>query len=260
MFCVREGMLVDSHCHLDCIADGEISRAIFDARAKGVRCILCPGISMESFPRILEIVMMDDCLFAAVGVHPEEEKVQQPTLTDLLSLGQHKKVVAVGETGLDFYHGDSAVQQTRQIELFKLHILAAQELKKPLIIHSRDASKETGQILTATKASSVGGVMHCFTGDLAMAQMIIDLGFYISFSGIITFKNADNLRHVAKNIPIEKILIETDSPYLAPVPMRGKPNEPAYLPYIAEFMAELLGISYEQFVNQTTENFLRFLA
>lgn len=251
-------MLADSHCHLDCIADAELSRAIIAARAKGVKYILCPGISFESFPKVLNIVEGDDDLFAAVGVHPEEEEVHQPSLEELLTLGQHKKVVAVGETGLDFFHGNSELQQARQIALFKLHIQAAKELNKPLIIHSRDAAVEMLKILTAENVGEIGGVMHCFTGDLAMAQELIALGFYISFSGIITFKKTERLHEVIKNIPLEKILIETDSPYLAPVPMRGKPNEPAYLPYIATFAANLLGMSCEAFANRATENFLRF--
>ncbi len=255
-------MLADSHCHLDCLDlspyKQEVHKAIVAARLKGVKYILCPGITVEAFPNILKIVETEADLFAAVGVHPTEKEAHQPTLNELIELAQNKKVVAIGETGLDFYEGKDEVNTKKQIDLFKLHIRAALELNMPLIIHAREADKEIIEVLETEKAKRVGGVMHCFTGSLAMAEAALRLGFYLSFSGIITFKNAEKLRNIAKTIPIDKILIETDAPYLAPVPMRGKPNEPAYLPYTAEFMATLLGISYESFVNQTTENFLRF--
>ena len=255
-------MLTDSHCHLDGLDlssyDGDVHKAIAAARRKGVKYILSPGVTFEAFPEILKIVETDNDLFASVGVHPTEENVYQPTLTELITLGQNKKVVAVGETGLDFYYGKDEAKRKQQTSLFKLHIKAAQELNKPLIIHARDADQEIIDILTNEDAKTIGGVLHCFTGSLAMAEAAIDLGFYISFSGIITFRNAENLRNIAKKIPLEKMLIETDAPYLAPVPLRGKPNEPAYLPYIAEFMANLLNVSYESFTNQITENFLRF--
>jgi len=255
-------MLADSHCHLDCLDlknyNGDLSKAIAAARLKEVQYILCPGISIEAFPRVLEISESDIDLFAAVGVHPTEKEVRQPTLDELLILGENKKVVAIGETGLDFYRGDIEAERKRQIDLFKLHIKVARELAKPLIIHARSADQDIIKILTDEHDKEIGGVMHCFTGSLDMAKKAIDLGFYISFSGIVTFKNAEDLRNVAKNIPLDRILIETDAPYLAPVPMRGKPNEPAYLPYVAEFMAELLNIPYDRFTGATTENFLRF--
>jgi TatD DNase family protein len=255
-------MLTDSHCHLDCLDlssyGNEVSHAIAAARRKGVKYILCPGVSIEALPNILKIVETDADLLASIGVHPTEEKVHQPTLNEIVTLGQNKKVVGVGETGLDFYYAANDDERRRQTELFKLHIHAAQKLDKPLIVHARDADKETIGILVSEQAKTVGGVLHCFTGSLSLAEAAIDLGFYISFSGIITFRKAENLREIAKKIPLEKMLIETDAPYLAPTPLRGKPNEPAYLPYIAEFMAKLLEMSYESFASQTTENFLRF--
>lgn len=256
-------MLADSHCHLDGLdlksySGGDLGQAIAAARANGVRYILCPGVTLEGFPNILKIVAEDVDLFAAVGVHPTEEHVYQPKLDDLLILGDNKKVVAIGETGLDFHYSNDESNKIVQLELFKLHIQAARELSKPLIVHARDADLEVITVLREEQAEKIGGVMHCFTGSLTLAKAALDLGFYISFSGIITFRNADSLRAIAQEIPLEKLLIETDAPYLAPVPMRGKTNEPAYLPYIAEFIARLLGISNEEFSNQTTENFLRF--
>ncbi|HBS52006.1 MAG TPA: TatD family deoxyribonuclease [Coxiellaceae bacterium] len=255
-------MLADSHCHLDMLDlepyGGDIHNAIAAARAKGVKYILCPGTSVENFPAVLKIVETDQNLFAAVGVHPGEENVYQPNLQELINLAQNKKVVAIGETGLDFYYIKDEIKRKQQIELFRLHIQAAKSVKKPLILHARDADLDIIRILQEEEIKKVGGVMHCFTGSLDMAKAALDLGFYISFSGIVTFKNAEHLRNIAKNVPVEKILIETDSPYLAPMPVRGKSNEPLYLPYIAEFMANLLGISYEAFAAQTTENFLQF--
>lgn len=255
-------MLTDSHCHLDCLDlknyAGKVENAIAAARLKGVKYILSPGVSLEELPGVLEIVSNDDDLFAAVGVHPSEKKARNPTLEDLLSLGENKKIVALGETGLDYYYGGEDAERKRQNDLFRLHIKAAKYLKKPLILHARDADQDIIEILTKEDAKEVGGVLHCFTGSLEMAKAAVELGFYISFSGIITFRNADSLRDVAKNIPLECIMIETDAPYLAPTPVRGKSNEPVYLPYIADFMAEMLDISYESFANQTTENFLRW--
>ena len=253
-------MLTDSHCHLDCLDlanyDGDVHQAIAAARLKGVQYILSPGVSLETFPDVIKIVEHDPGLFAAVGVHPTEEKVKQPSLDDLLQFGQHEQVVAIGETGLDFYYATEAIDRKRHEDLFRLHIKAAKELKKPLIIHARDADQEIIRILKEERAQEIGGVLHCFTGSMEFAKEAIALGFYISFSGIVTFKNAHSLREVAKIVPLNKMLIETDAPYLAPEPMRGKPNEPAFLPYTAEYMVNLLEIPYDSFINKTTENFL----
>lgn len=254
-------MLTDSHCHLDLLNldnhEGLIERAIAAARQKGVKYMLCPGVTLEDSARILQLVEGDDNLFAAIGLHPEIKVTHQPTFEQLAILSQQQKVVAVGETGLDFFHGKGAVEQLRQKQLFELHVRVAQELNRPLIVHSRDAERETMEILTDTQAGQVGGVMHCFTGNKDMAGTAIALGFYISFSGIITFPNAATLRQVIRTLPLDRILIETDAPYLAPQPMRGKPNEPAYLPYIAEYLADFLAIPYETLARQTTENFFR---
>ena len=255
-------MLADSHCHLDCLDltlySGDVKQAIAAARAKNVQYMLCPSVDIENFPRILEIVQDDPDLFAAVGLHPTEKNSRDTDLSEILTLAQHKKVVGIGETGLDYFYAENAAQIQRQKELFKMHIQAAKELNKPLIVHTRDAEVDTIKLLTEEGAVDTGSVIHCFTGSSDFATKVLELGFYISFSGIITFKNAENLRQIAKQVPLDKMLIETDAPYLAPVPMRGKPNEPAYLPYIAEFMAQLLGLPYESFAEQMTQNFLRF--
>lgn len=255
-------MLSDSHCHLDCLDltpyGGDVRKAIDAAREKDVKYILCPGLDIERFPGVLKIVETDANLFAAVALHPTEKDSHEPTLDELLTLGQNKKVVSIGETGLDFYYVKDIPEQERQINLFKTHIQAAKFLNKPLIVHSRDAESDTIKLLINEEAMRVGCVIHCFTGSQAFAEKIIELGFYISFSGIITFKGAHNLREIAKSIPLDKILIETDAPYLAPVPVRGRPNESIYLHHIAELIANLRGMSYDLFTTQTTSNFLRF--
>jgi hydrolase, TatD family len=255
-------MLADSHCHLDRLDlgpyDGDLHKAIAAARAKDVNYILCPGIDLEHFPNILKIAETENNIFASIGVHPTEEDAHEPTLDELTALGQNEKIVAIGETGLDFYYATNDLQREHHKKLFKLHIQAAKALNKPLISHSRDADADTINILTEEDAKTVGGIMHCFTGSQAMAEKTIELGFYISFSGIVTFRNAHALREIAKWVPLEKMLIETDAPYLAPVPVRGKSNEPVYLHYIAEFIAKLRGISYDAFAAQTTANFLQF--
>ncbi len=254
-------MLTDSHCHLDCLDlknySNDVQIAINAARVKDVKYILSPGVSLETLPDVLNIVRNNPNLFAAIGVHPTEEDARYPVLNELLSLGDDQKIVGIGETGLDFYHLNQADTCQHQADLFKLHIQVARELKKPLIIHARNADREIIDILRDENAGEIGGVLHCFTGSMAMAMAAIELGFYISFSGIITFKNAHNLREIAKVVPLDKILIETDAPYLAPEPVRGKSNEPAYLPYIAEYISELLQLGYERLSGITTENFLR---
>lgn len=255
-------MLADSHCHLDLldltVYNGELHKTITAARAKDVKYILCPGVDIESFPNVLKIAETDSSIFAAVGLHPSEKDAYEPSLNELIALGQNKKVVGIGETGLDFYYAKDELERERQRRLFKLHIQTAKALNKPLIVHARDAEADIIKLLTDEEASAVGGVLHCFTGSNAFAEKALELGFYISFSGIVTFRNAQTLREIAKTIPLDKMLIETDAPYLAPVPLRGKPNEPLYLHYIAELIAELRGMSYHAFAVQTTDNFLRF--
>lgn len=252
-------MLVDSHCHLDRLDlapyAGSLDRALDFARQEGIGHFLCVCIDMENYADVLEIAERYADVNASVGLHPTEVVEDEPSIEDFISKGQHKKIVAVGETGLDYYHENTSptLQQAR----FRRHIHAAKALNKPLIVHSRSAKEDTIRILTEENASQVGGVLHCFTEDWEMAEKAIALNFYISFSGIVTFQNALTLKEVAKKVSIERILIETDSPYLAPKPYRGKPNQPAYVRYVAEEIALLRGISFETVAEKTTENFFR---
>jgi TatD DNase family protein len=251
-------MLVDSHCHLDQIDlnefAGDVGNIIAQAQAQGVSHFLCVCIDMDNVQAVLDIASRYDFVDASIGVHPNEQ-TQNPSVETLLALAEHPKVVAIGETGLDYFRttDDLALQQERFIN----HITVAKQLNKPLIIHTRAAQEDTIRIMTEQKADTVSGVMHCFTEDWAMAEQALDLGFYISFSGIITFKNADMLRDVAARVPMDRLLIETDSPYLAPVPMRGKQNQPAYIRYVAEFLAELRGLSLEDLAKATADNYFR---
>lgn len=255
-------MIVDSHCHLDCIdlADHEnsLDTLIQKAQANDVEYFLCVCIDLENFPKVLAIAERYPFISASVGVHPNDRESTEASAEELVAFAQHPKIVAIGETGLDFYYhkDDNLWQQER----FRQHIRAAVACKKPLIIHTRDARQETIQIMQEEGADRVGGVMHCFTEDLTMAQAAMDLNFYISFSGIVTFKNAKALQEVAQHIPLERMLIETDSPYLAPVPHRGKQNQPAYVKHVAEFIADLRGESYATIAEHTTRNFYRLFA
>ncbi len=249
--------LVDSHCHLNCLDltehAGELDVALLAAKDVGVQHMLCVCIDLENFPAVLAIAEQHDNITASVGLHPTERSGQEPEVEDLVRLSDHPKVVAIGETGLDYYRctDDNAWQRER----FLRHIEAAKMVQKPLIIHSRAAKEDTLSILRAEEAWDVKGVMHCFTEDWDMAKKAIDLGFYISFSGIVTFRNAVELKEVAQKVPLDRMLIETDSPYLAPTPHRGKPNEPAYVRFVAEHIAELRGVPVEEIAEQTTANF-----
>lgn len=250
--------LVDSHCHLDQLDlsahDGELSNALIEAAVQGVQHLLCVCITLKDFPQVLAIAQAYPQVSASVGLHPNEEVTSaEPTADDLVLLAQDKKIIALGETGLDYYR--STGDLTWQHERFRQHIRAAKKVNKALIIHSRQAREDTLRILKEEGANTVGGVMHCFTEDLAMADAAMELGFYISFSGIVTFPNAKEIQAVAKQIPLERMLIETDSPYLAPVPHRGKSNEPAYVRYVAEYIAQLRGIDVVELAEQTTKNF-----
>lgn len=248
--------IVDSHCHLDMLdltADqGDLTRILERARQAGVKHILNVSVTLADFPKVLQAAEQYSFVSASVGLHPNEQG-EEVDVETLLKLGQHKKVIAIGETGLDYYRstGDLAWQQER----FRTHIQAAIALKKPLIIHTRDAKDDTLSILQHANAQQVGGVMHCFTEDYAMAKQALDLGFYISFSGIVTFKNAAQIQNVAKRIPLDRMLVETDAPYLAPVPYRGKTNEPSYVLHTATYIAEMRGISLDELAEQTTQNF-----
>ena len=252
--------LVDSHCHLDKLDltnhSGDLSKALAHAAEIGVGHMLCVCITLENFPDVLQIAQNFKHISASVGLHPNEQNVpHEPTADDLIKLARDKKVVAIGETGLDYYRstGDIGWQQER----FRQHIRASKKSGKPLIVHSRQAKEDTLTILKEENADAVGGVLHCFTEDWQMAQAALDLNFYISFSGIVTFKNATDIQDVAERMPIDRMLIETDSPYLAPIPFRGKPNEPAYVRYVAEFIAQRRGIDVVELAEKTSENFFR---
>jgi len=254
-------MLIDSHCHLDRLNGVSVDAALQAAEALDVTYFLCPGVALNESAPILELAKQyPKKIVAAIGSHPTEEITKTITAAQIIELADRPEVVAIGETGLDYYpHTDELTdeQKAMQVARFREHIHAAQELKKPLIIHSRNAKEATLQILQEEGAANIGGVMHCFTYDWAFADEVIKLGFYIGISGIVTFKNAHTLREVVVNLPFEKILLETDAPYLAPTPYRGKPNMPAYLFYIAEQVAQLKGVSLQVTGDVTSENFWR---
>ena len=250
-------MLVDSHCHLDrldlSLVDGKLTGLLTAAAELDVAHFLCVSINLEDYPAMLAIAEQHDRISASVGLHPNEQDGHDPGIDELVDYAKHPKVIAIGETGLDYFRSEGDLDWQR--DRFRRHIAAAKQTGKPLIIHSRDAKEDTLKILEEESAGEVGGVMHCFTGDWDMAQRAMDLNFYISFSGIVTFKNARELQEIATRMPAERYLVETDSPYLAPVPHRGKPNQPAFVRHVAEFIAELRGESYEQVAAVTTENF-----
>ncbi len=252
-------MLVDSHCHLDHL-NLDITAVLERAWANNVKHVLSVGLDPVQSLAVVSIAENYPHVSASIGIHPTEKLDKELSVEDLLKLADHPKVVAIGETGLDFYRTEDKADQIIQEARFRAHIRAARQLKKPLIIHSRMARGETIQILQEENAQDIGGVLHCFTESLEMAKQAIDLNFHISFSGIITFKNSVELQEVAKNIPLDKILIETDAPYLAPMPFRGKPNEPAYLKYTAEKMAELRGEPIEKIAEMTTRNFFELFS
>lgn len=249
-------MLVDSHCHLNF---PELSENIQSVRQlmqdQHVGHALCVSVTLDKFPEVLALAEQYDNFYASVGVHPDYENIKEPTVEELVRLANHVKVVAIGETGLDYFRltGDLEWQRER----FRTHIRAAAIAKKPLIIHTRNAVEDTLRIMREEGVERVGGVLHCFTESLEMALAAIEMGFYISFSGIVTFKNALQLKEVARKIPLNRILIETDSPYLAPVPFRGKTNQPAYVKYVGQEVANLRDISFEEVAEATTANFFK---
>lgn len=249
-------MFVDSHCHLNF---PELSENIQSVRQlmhdEKVGHALCISVTLDKFPEVLGLAEQYENFYASVGVHPDYENIQEPTVEELVKLANHPKVVAIGETGLDYFRltGDLEWQRER----FRTHIRAAIITQKPLVIHTRKAVDDTLSIMREEGVERAGGVLHCFTESLEMALAAIEMGFYISFSGIVTFKNALELKEVAKQIPLERMLIETDSPYLAPMPFRGKTNQPAYVKYVAQEIANLRGISVEEVAKATTENFFK---
>ena len=275
-------MLIDSHCHINFAELANNMPALRQAMADNqVTHALCVSVTLEKFPQVLALAEAYENFYASVGVHPdyekkspininhgqkdkpmsdleqaeEEQNLEEPTVERLVELANHPKIIAIGETGLDYFRltGDLEWQRER----FRTHIKAAIKSNKPLIIHTRNASIDTIRIMREENAQAVGGVMHCFTESLDVAKQAIELGFYISFSGIVTFKNAVDIKDVARQIPLDKILIETDSPYLAPIPFRGKTNQPAYVKHVALEIARLRNLTIEELGQATTDNFFK---
>ena len=255
-------MFTDSHCHLnfpELVSNlPTILQAMSDAQ---VTRALCISTTLEEFPNVHQLALQHPHLWATVGVHPDNEGVQEPTLDELIHLGSLPRVVGIGETGLDYYrlNGRTLADMHWQRERFRLHIRAARQLHKPLVIHTRSSSDDTLAILREEgedgSAGCAGGVFHCFTEDWVVAKAALDLGFYISFSGILTFKSAQSIRDVAAKVPLDRLLIETDSPYLAPVPYRGKTNNPSYVPYVAQQLAQVCSVTTDEIARLTSRNF-----
>jgi len=251
-------MFVDSHCHLDFPEyAGQIPDILARMKEAQVSHAMCISVDMPDFPNVLALAESHPNLFATVGTHPDYEDTPEPTEDQLVELSQHPKILAIGETGLDYYRtGDKTYEEMEwQRDRFRTHIRAAIRVQKPLIIHTRSASEDTIRIMKEEGANQVAGVMHCFTESLEVAKAAMEQGFYISFSGIVTFKSAKDLQETCKQIPLERMLIETDSPYLAPIPNRGKTNEPSWVAHVAQFIADLKGISVEEVAKHTTNNF-----
>ncbi|MEQ1621957.1 MAG: TatD family hydrolase [Methylococcales bacterium] len=250
-------MLIDSHCHLDRIDlkpyNDDFSLFMAEVKNQHIEHLLCIAIDLEAYPAMLDLVSPYKEISVSVGVHPNEHDGKDPSAEELIALGSNGKVIAIGETGLDYFRseGDLSWQHQR----FRNHISAAKALKKPLIIHTREAKHDTLRILREEHADEVGGVIHCFTEDWEFAKQALDLNFYISFSGIVTFNSAKEIQEVAKKVPSDRFLIETDSPYLSPVPFRGRPNYPTYVRYVAEKIAGLKEISVDAVAELSTANF-----
>ena len=252
-------MYVDSHCHINFPELAEQLPAVLEAMARErVTHALCIGVNLPELPGVLRLAGEHANIYASVGVHPDYEQTPEPTVDGLVELARQPKVVAIGETGLDYYRltGNLEWQRAR----FRTHIRAARECGKPLVIHTRAAAADTLAIMHEEGAAEVGGVMHCFTESWDVARGALDMGFHISFSGIVTFKNAKELKEVARRVPLERMLIETDAPYLAPVPFRGKLNQPAYVRYVAEEIARLRTLPVDHVAQTTSANFFRLFA
>ncbi|MET0962336.1 MAG: TatD family hydrolase [Noviherbaspirillum sp.] len=247
-------MYIDSHCHINFPDLAARMPEILAKMAENqVTHALCVSVDLPDFPQVLELAERYPNVYASVGVHPDYPDTIEPSVEDLVRLADHPKIVAIGETGLDYFRLEGDLEWQR--ERFRTHIRASRATGKPLIIHTRAAADDTLRIMQEEGAAAAAGVMHCFTESLAVAEAAIAMGFYISFSGIVTFKSARDLQEVARAIPLERMLIETDSPYLAPVPFRGHTNEPAYVRHVAEFIATLRGEPLERIAQQTTDNF-----
>lgn len=249
-------MFIDSHCHLNFPDFADKLPDIYQRMADNqVSHALCISVDLETFPDVLTIAQRRDNFYASVGVHPDYEDCTEPTVEGLVKLASNPKVIAIGETGMDYYRTPGPLEWQR--ERFRVHIRAARETGKPLIIHTRAASDDTLRIMAEEKAHEASGVMHCFTESLEVAKAAMDMGFYISFSGIVTFKNAKEIKEVAQAVPLDKMLIETDSPYLAPVPYRGKTNEPGFVKHVAEEIARLKEVAVDEVGKVTSGNFRR---
>lgn len=252
-------MFIDSHCHLDRLDlspyDNNFSDMLQAAFDRKVDAMLCVSIAMSQFPSMYELIKPYDRVFASVGIHPLSAAEEQVSVKELIEQASQSKVIAIGETGLDYYYQTDTKEA--QQKSFETHLVAAGELKLPVIVHTRDARQDTLDMIKAHGNQESGGVLHCFTESLEMAKAALDMNYYISFSGITTFRNASELRDVVKEIPLERILIETDAPYLAPVPHRGKKNEPKYVVEVAQCIADLKGVSIDVVAQQTTDNFYR---
>lgn len=252
-------ILTDSHCHLDRVDlspyDGDLSACVAAARERGVARMLCIGIDRHNAPTVADIARRFDGIYASAGEHPldlDQAAIDEAELRALLSPAE---VIAVGETGLDYHYSEDT--KSLQQDSFSLHLSVAADTGKPAIVHTRNAREDTIALIREQADGRLKGVLHCFTESLEMAEAALELGFYISFSGIITFRNAEELRQVVKAVPMERLLVETDSPYLAPVPYRGKKNEPKYVVEVAECVAQLKGLDYDEVVAQTSANFDR---
>jgi TatD DNase family protein len=256
-------MFVDSHCHINFegLAD-RLPQVLENMRAHGVTHALCVSVDLETLPSVLEIAMANENVFASVGVHPDHEDAREPTVAELVELAAHPKVVAIGETGLDYYRleGRSLADMEWQRERFRTHIRAARMAKKPLIVHTRASAEDTLRIMAEEHADEAGGVMHCFTEAWPVAERALAQNFHISLSGIVTFKSAADVQEVARRVPLDRLLIETDSPYLAPVPFRGKCNEPAYVSYVGRYIANERAMPEAELAAATTQNFFRLFA
>jgi TatD DNase family protein len=253
-------MFVDSHCHINFEGLAErLPQVLENMRSHDVTHALCVSVDFETLPSVLEVAEAYDNVYASVGVHPDHEDAREPTVAELIELAAHPKVVAIGETGLDYYRleGRSVADMEWQRERFRTHIRAAKAVGKPLIVHTRASSDDTLRIMEQEQAHVPGGVMHCFTEPWPVAERALAQNFYISLSGIVTFKSATDVQDVARRVPLERLLIETDSPYLAPVPYRGKSNEPAYVSYVGRFIAQARGIPDADLGAATTQNFFR---
>ncbi len=250
-------MFIDSHCHLDRIDlspyQNDFNLFMQEVEKSKIDQMLCIAIDLESYPKMVDLVKNYPLISLSVGVHPNVQDGKDPSVEELIELGKDSKVIAIGETGLDYFRSEGDLEWQHQ--RFRNHIQAAKKLNKPLIIHTREAGHDSLDDLAAEGADEVGGIIHCFTEDWEYAKKALNLGFYISFSGIVTFKNAQDIKEVAKKVPADRFLIETDSPYLAPVPFRGKPNYPTYVRYVAEHIAELRSISVEEVAQLSSDNF-----